>query len=67
MPQTADDVTPHPLGAPVNRPGPQEPPEGRWVPVDPARPYMQRNTVTGQWRNVRPAPPALPNPWILPP
>lgn len=61
MPQT-DDVASHPLGAPVNRPGPQEPPEGRWVPVPGAGPYMQRNTVTGQWRNVRPAPPAAAGP-----
>lgn len=58
MPQDANDLTaPQPLGRPVNRAGPPEPPEGRWVPVPGAGPYIERNTVTGRWRNVRPPPP----------
>jgi hypothetical protein len=57
MTRTTDDVHAEPvapLGAPI-RPIPTEP-EGRWVPVDPAKPNMQRNTKTGLWRNVRPPP-----------
>lgn len=59
---TPDDLTgaaapESPLGRPLNRP-PAEPDEGRWVPVDPATPHIERNTVTGRYRNVRPTPPA---------
>lgn len=55
----------HPLGRPVNRAGPQEPNEGRWEPVPGAGPFIERNTATGLWRNVRPPPPAGPTyPWF---
>jgi hypothetical protein len=56
--RTTDDMTQQrqaPLGEPI-RPD-AEPAEGRWVPVPGAGSHMERNTVTGQWRNTRPAPP----------
>lgn len=58
--QAADDLTggSHPLGRPTNRPDATEPDAGTWEPVPGAGPYIQRNTVTGLWRNVRHAPPA---------
>lgn len=65
----ADDLTGtgHPLGRPTNR-GTPAPPDGHWEAVPDAGPYIQRNTATGLWRNVRPPPADAPAyPWFVPP
>jgi hypothetical protein len=52
----------YPLGEPI-RPKPKEGPD--WVAIDPRKPHIQRNTKTGQMRNVAPPPPTayVVGPW----
>jgi hypothetical protein len=59
--QAADDVDRHPLGAPI-RPEKAEPVE-EWRALDPSKPWIQTNSVTGKMRNVRPTPADAPLPW----
>lgn len=53
--QEADDVERYPLGAPIRPESEPESSDGEWVPI-PDSPFLERNTVTGKWRNVRPTP-----------
>jgi hypothetical protein len=44
------------LGPPIRK-EPAEKPE-RWIAPDPSKPWIQRSSLTGLWRNVRATPAA---------
>lgn len=55
--QEPDDVSErHPLGEPVRSEAAPKDNEGTWRALDPDKPYIETNSVTGRMRNTRPPP-----------